>query len=89
MKIRPKFLYNHATKSNMELDGYNDELKLAFEYNGWFHYEENNWMSRTLEEVREKDEMKEGCCEYEGITLITIPHWVQNKEAFNFGKQLK
>ena len=42
-KCKPLWLKNQRG-SQLELDGYNDELKIAFEYQGRQHYEDNNWM---------------------------------------------
>ena len=38
VKIRPNFLKNEKTGSNLELDCFNKELKIAVEYNGKQHY---------------------------------------------------
>jgi hypothetical protein len=76
IKVRPKFLKNLATGRNLELDGYNDELKIAFEYDGRTHYEEwdpNN--PGKLAYVRENDILKEKLCKENGILLIRIPYW--------------
>ena len=37
--VRPNWLKNYETGYNLELDCYNDELKVALEYNGEQHYE--------------------------------------------------
>lgn len=37
-KVRPTFLKNPETNRNLELDLYNEELKLAIEFNGYQHY---------------------------------------------------
>jgi hypothetical protein len=75
--IRPHFLKNPKTGYNLELDGYNENLKLAFEYNGIQHYKfhkpfhknEDNFKKR-----REHDEFKYKRCIEMGITLICIPY---------------
>ena len=61
----------------LELDGYSEELQLAFEYNGKQHYEYIPHFHRNgeedLENVQERDERKIRLCKENNITLITIP----------------
>ena len=92
--VRPEFLKNPKTNRNLELDGYCEELKLAFEYDGRFHYEDRDTKSLTekqinrhgsLELTKEKDLLKDKLCKKEGITLIRIPYW-ENKNLLNFIK---
>lgn len=77
IKVRPDFLKNPETGINLELDCYNDELKIALEYNGIQHYEYPNYTGQTYEEfvaqVR-RDMFKAQRCEEEGIYLITVPY---------------
>jgi len=40
---RPNFLKNPKTGFNLELDGYCEELKLAFEYDGEQHFSSGHW----------------------------------------------
>ena len=75
--IRPDFLKNPKTECNLELDGYNENLKLAFEYNGEQHYKFKKHFHRTEEDFkiqREHDEFKYKKCVELGITLISIPY---------------
>lgn len=58
-----------------ELDGYNDELKLAFEYNGEQHYHQiNKWHRNrnTLMHRQYIDKEKKKACNNKNIKLITI-----------------
>ena len=59
----------------LELDGYNDELKLAFEYNGAYHYEPHklHHRNRSLEEVQNIDDKKQELCQKNGVRLLVIP----------------
>ncbi|MDD4930903.1 MAG: hypothetical protein PHG66_01955 [Candidatus Colwellbacteria bacterium] len=71
-KCRDKFLFG------LELDGYNKDLKLAFEYNGKQHYEYIPHFHRNgekdLKKQRERDEMKAMICDDSDINLIVIPY---------------
>ena len=63
--------------SKLELDGYNEELKLAFEYNGIQHYKLCSWLHKTkrdFEYQKEKDTFKQTWCKNNGIKLISIPY---------------
>ena len=74
---RPSFLVNPETGFNLELDGYNEELNLAFEYNGVQHYIYPNRFHKTEEDfigqVR-RDQYKKDACKLAGIYLLTIPY---------------
>lgn len=78
-KIRPEFLKNPETNHNLELDCYNDELKIAVEYSGYQHYVFPNRFHKTYDEfikqVR-RDQFKVEMCDRNGIYLITVPYWV-------------
>ena len=78
-KIRPDFLKNPETGHNLELDCYNDELKIAVEYSGYQHYVYPNRFHRMyddfIKQVR-RDQFKIDVCDTHGIYLITVPYWV-------------
>lgn len=68
------FLINSKGKK-MELDGYNEEHKIAFEHNGIQHYEIGVY-SRTEKDLEQRikdDNLKVDLCENMGIKLIVIP----------------
>jgi hypothetical protein len=75
--VKPDFLKNPATGWRLELDGYCEELKLAFEYDGEQHYKEiEHWNDiRSLDSRQQYDELKTDLCKNAGITLIRIPYW--------------
>jgi hypothetical protein len=76
-KVRPDFLQNPVTKENLELDCYNEELKLAIEYNGRQHYEYTPFMHSTKETFyaqQYRDLIKQELCKKNGINLITVPY---------------
>jgi len=78
-KIRPDFLKNPETGYNLELDCYNEDLKLALEYNGIQHYVYPNFTNSSYEEFVDqlrRDIYKAERCEQEGIYLITVPYTI-------------
>lgn len=72
-KRRPKWLKNSRGKQ-MELDGYEESLKLAFEYQGQQHFQEvsiyNN--SDSLKVRIADDEEKRRLCKLHDVTLIEL-----------------
>jgi len=80
--VRPNFLKNPETKRNLELDCYNEQLKIAAEYNGEQHYNFPNRFHKTRQEFMKqvrRDRLKAEICELRGIHLITIP-WTINHQ---------
>jgi len=79
--VRPDFLKNPETGRNLELDLYNDDLKIAVEYNGIGHYVYPNPFHKTkedfLNQVR-RDQFKIETCDQNGIYLISVPYNVPN-----------
>jgi len=89
--VRPNFLKNPQTNFNLELDGYCEELKLAFEYDGEFHYKDMDWIDdrNRLEKVKQRDKLKDVLCKENDIILIRIPYW-KNKDLKSYiNQQLK
>jgi len=79
------FLANPETNHFLELDGYNDELKLAFEYNGVQHYEFPNYTKQTLYQFlqeKRRDIFKMEKCVENNVQLIVIPYNVNDIESF-------
>lgn len=72
--------------NRMELDGYCEELELAFEYNGIQHYKTVPYWHRngeTLKKQQERDKLKLKLCEKKEICLIVIPYFENHRlEAF-------
>lgn len=76
-KIRPDWLRNSITKSPMELDLYNDELKIAFEYQGKQHYQFIKYFHREESkfiEQQKRDLEKKELCKKNNVLLIDIPY---------------
>ncbi len=79
-KIRPDMLKNNVTGQNLELDLYNDELKLGIEYSGAQHYKFIPFFHKNYETFmnqKYRDEIKRMLCEKNGIKLIEIPYTVK------------
>ena len=75
-KCRPIFMKRLNKNSRLELDGYNDELKLAFEYNGIQHYKFSPLFHKSINDFYEqqiRDVEKKELCRRNNITLIEIP----------------
>lgn len=92
---RPDFLKSPITKQNLELDCYNEELKIAVEYDGAQHakytphfHRGDKW--KFIYQVR-KDDWKNLKCREMNITLIRIPHYVpfDKLEKYIRGKLIK
>lgn len=84
---RPDFLKNPETGCNLELDGYNEELGIAFEYNGIQHYIFPNWVHRTQEEFMKqvrRDQYKVDQCDRSGVYLISIPYEVPHNKIRDY-----
>lgn len=77
--IRPDFL-KQSNGYRLELDGYNKDLKLGFEYQGRQHYEYSPYFHRSYSDFlsqTQRDKLKKQLCQTEGITLIEIPYTVK------------
>lgn len=78
-KARPYFLNNEVTggKYNLEIDCFNDELKLGIEYNGKQHYEYTPFFHSSREAFynqKYRDKLKQIYCRDRGVDLIEIPY---------------
>lgn len=83
-KKHPIWLLSPLRK-RMELDGYNEELRIAFEYQGEQHYNPIYFgKNKRLKEIQIKDELKKQLCEKNNVTLITIPYYIKRDEFQNY-----
>jgi len=83
-KVKPNWLkYN---KRPLELDGYNENLKIAFEYNGEQHYIPIHFFhnKHNLKEVQKRDKFKEQKCKEKGILLIIIPYTIKRNNLKDY-----
>ena len=82
---RPNFLKNPRTNRCLELDGYNEKLSLAFEYNGYQHYIFPNCFHTSKEQFEAqvwRDKFKTNLCKKHNIRLITIPYTVRDLRTY-------
>ena len=81
---------NPETGKSLELDGYCDNLKIAFEYQGEQHFVISRFNSpKDLEYLKRKDKYKKENCKNFGIKLIVI-NYVKNGNNFEeFLKEIK
>lgn len=86
--VRPDFLKNPATGKNLEIDCYNDKLKIGLEYDGAQHASYNPFFHRKgpieFTYQAKKDEFKTKTCKDRGICLIRVPHWIPDSDLENF-----
>jgi len=72
---KPLWLKN-SRGNQMELDGYSEKLKLAFEHQGEQHYSTKSKFASTKEELKQRqddDKKKKELCKDNGMLLICIP----------------
>ena len=81
ISVRPDWLRNPESGACMELDCYNEELKLAVEYNGEQHYKyipKFHVSKAHFEKQLRRDKEKKKICEERGVNLLIIPHTVKD-----------
>ena len=87
-KVRPDFMRNPVTGVFLELDCYNDTLKLAVEYNGAQHDKYNKFMHQgSMDKFRNqqyRDYIKKTLCQEHNVYLIVVPHTVKLKDLRPF-----
>jgi len=74
IKVRPKWLISEKGR-RLELDGYSQELKIAFEHQGLQHYKhiERYHKINDLQTLQERDKIKVIKCKERGIRLFVMP----------------
>lgn len=76
--------------SLLELDGYSESLKIAFEYQGDQHFNARDEVSEaklSVEEIKARDRFKVDACRGAGITLLVVREMDLDPE--HFLKELK
>ena len=89
LKVKPEWLLNDRGK-RMELDGFCEELQMAFEYHGAQHFEHVRHFHRgykSLEQRKIDDVRKELLCKEHGIRLLVIPHTVKMADVPYFAAE--
>lgn len=74
-KAWPSWLRSKAGRK-LQLDGYNEGLRLAFEYQGTQHYRFVPWFHKTPQEFeaqKQRDVEKASLCEARGVFLLVVP----------------
>lgn len=77
--IRPDFLRNPESGKSLEIDCYDEEYKLAVEYNGIQHYKFPSAYHKTEKEFYDqlyRDRLKKKLCDDANVYLIPVPYWV-------------
>lgn len=76
-KSRPDWLKS-AVGTQLELDGYAKELKLAFEYQGLQHYSKHPLFHSTRATLKKQqiyDKRKRMLCKLHGVALVEVPQF--------------
>lgn len=84
---RPNWLVNPMTGAKLELDCYNENLKIAVEYNGIQHYKWPNFTNQTYEQYLNqiyRDNIKKKLCKQYGVRLIIVPYTVPHNQIPSF-----
>lgn len=82
-KCRPPFLKSGETGRCLEIDCYNEELKIGLEYNGIQHYSWPNYTGQTRKEFEEqlrRDKYKVDQCDLYGCYLVSVPYNVPSSK---------
>lgn len=86
-KTKPSWL------KGLELDGFCQELKLAFEHNGEQHYRKTKQFkinNSLLRLIKKRDSDKQKLCTQNGVTLVVIPQlFVLTKNVNDIKKLIK
>jgi hypothetical protein len=86
IKIRPNWLKNNDG-NNLEIDCFNEELKLCVEYNGIQHYKYIEYFHRTYDNFikrHEFDKIKKNKCIDKGYIFIDIPYYIIIENIINY-----
>jgi hypothetical protein len=90
-KTRPSFLRSRKYPSGLELDGYNEELGIAFEHQGIQHYKPLTFFGgvKAYRELVARDEFKRRLCAKNNVVLFEIKDVLNILGLENFVTSLK
>jgi hypothetical protein len=75
-KCRPNWLKPPGARRSLELDGFNDCLRVAFEYQGVQHYEpRGHFRPEDVERIKARDTEKRKLCWWARVSLIVVPEF--------------
>jgi len=81
---RPQWLLNE-NDNRLELDGYSEDLGIAFEYQGYQHFEKMYYDRKETFEKRQKhDKIKKEACKKKGIILLCPTYELDESEYEDF-----
>lgn len=73
-RTRPEWLREPWSRIGLELDGYDQQSSIAFEYQGTQHYEQTRHIDKeSVEKIKKRDARKRQICWSREIILIIIP----------------
>lgn len=89
-KIRPKWLTNPESGRALEIDCYNETLKLGVEFSGaqhsmfvpFYHGTPDGFAKQV-----KRDKLKAELCKKRGVTLLTVPYWEYGERLEPFLRQ--
>lgn len=88
VSVRPDFLVNPVTGKNLEIDLFNEELKIAVEADGVQHSKFSPYFHKNKSEYKYqklKDEYKNLLCKNNKIVLIRVPYYISsNIDIYNY-----
>lgn len=85
--VFPDWLRNDRTGRKLEIDCYNDDLKIGVEHHGHQHFEFPNAFHKTREEFEAlvyRDNLKQKLCEEHGVYLIVVPYKVPENQIKDY-----
>jgi hypothetical protein len=88
--VRLDSIVNPSTGRKLEIDCYNEKLKIGAEYHGINHYKFVPFFHKTEEAFlasKQRDEFKKIKCAELGITLLIVPYNTQHDKICEFVKR--